>query len=246
MRTKKADYESRKDIILGIVVNEYIKTVSPVSSGLIAQDYPLDVSPATVRNILAELEEEGYLTHPHTSAGRMPTQMGYRYYVDNLMNEIKLLEGEQARIKTEYDQGRKDLEKVLEKTSQMVSDITHYTSIISVDGIPDKVFLHGTSYVVGYPDMQDIQKIREILSTLEEKERLLSVINRHLQKRIQIYIGHEMACSNIGECCSLAVSQYRLPAGTSGRIAVLGPTHMDYQRVVSTLDYLTEYLNRAL
>ena len=98
---KQSDIQSRKDRILGIVVSQYIKTITPVGSHFITEEFNLDVSPATVRNILAELEEEGYLTHPHTSAGRLPTQRGYRYYVDHLMNEIQLLEEEKKRIQLE-------------------------------------------------------------------------------------------------------------------------------------------------
>src|SRR5439155_20979111 len=120
-------------------------------------------------------------------------------------------------------------EKVLEKTSEVISDITNYTSIISLDGRRDKIFCRGTSFVVGYPEYQDLNKVQNILATLEEKERLLEIINRDLAQKIQIYIGHELACSNI-EGCSLAVSRYQFHNGPSGRIAVLGPTRMNYQR----------------
>src|SRR6185295_8602854 len=128
-----------------------------------------------------------YLTHPHTSAGRIPTQLGYRYYVDHLMHEIRLLEEEQQRINGEYERGMQDLEKVLEKTSQVISDITHYTSIISIDGRRDKIFCRGTSFVVEYPEVQDMQKVREILTTLEHKENLMEIINRDLANKIDIY-----------------------------------------------------------
>jgi len=245
MALTHSDYKQRKDMVLGITVNEYIKTITPVSSGYIAKAYKLDLSPATIRNILAELEHDGFLTHPHTSAGRIPTQEGYRYYVDNLMNEIKLLEEEQARIKAEYAREIKDLEEVMEKTSQVVSDVTQYTSIITVDGWNDRLFCKGTSYVVGYPETQDLQKIRNILSALEEKERILDILNQRIDHKIQIYIGHEIALTNI-ENCSLAVSEYRMRKGPSGRIAVLGPTRMNYSRVVSTLDYLTEVMSELM
>ena len=128
---KEAIYKQRKDTVLGIVVNAYIKTMTPVSSSYIVDEHHLDLSPATIRNILAELEEDGFLTHPHTSAGRLPTQKGYRYYVDNLMNQIQLLEEEKFRIKHEYEKEMRDLEAALEKTSQVISELTHYTSIIS-------------------------------------------------------------------------------------------------------------------
>jgi len=243
MVAKHSDIQIRKDRILAIVIGRYIKTVSPVGSQYITEEHDLDVSPATVRNILADLEEEGYLMHPHTSAGRMPTQQGYRYYVDHLMDEIQLLEGEKRRITQEYKHHARQLEDLVEKTSQVISDLTHYTSIVSLDdGDEYKIICKGTSYVVGYPDSTDIVKIQAILKILEEKERLMELINRTLDKKIEIYIGHEMALKDM-DSCSLAISHFEKD-GMKGRIAVLGPTRMQYDRVVSTLEYISQILSR--
>ena len=178
MGPRKTDYRERRDLVLGIVVDQYIKTISPVSSAFISEQFPVDLSSATVRNILVELEEDGYLTHPHTSAGRVPTQGGYRYYVDHLMHQIQLLEEEKARIKAEYQQDVVVLEHLLENTSEVVSEVTNYTSIISVDGWDHKIFCRGTSRVVQYPESQDLVKIQYILNALEEKESILEIINR--------------------------------------------------------------------
>ena len=227
MTSRLVDVRARKDKILGITIDQYIKTVSPVSSMFLATEYNLELSPASIRNILAELEEDGYLTHPHTSAGRIPTQMGYRYYVDHLMDEIQLLEEEKQRIKAEVDQNSMELEELLDKTSRVLSNTTHYTSIVSVDGWVNKVFCCGTSFIVDYPEYQDIKKIGNILTALDEKEQLLGIINQDLAKKINIYIGHEMACSEINSC-SLVVSRYKSREGTTGRLAVLGPTPINY------------------
>ncbi len=243
--TRKPDYRERRDTVLGIVVDQYIRTITPISSGFIAQEYRLDLSPATIRNIMAELEEQGYLTHPHTSAGRVPTPQGYRYYVDHLMHEIQLLEEEKERIKSEYYENVMELEDLLSKTSEVISDLTHYTTIISIDGFPHKIFCRGTSFVVEHPEFQDLAKIKNVLQALEQKEKILEVINRDLQKKIEIYIGHETACSPIVGC-SLAVAKYQKENGPSGRLAVLGPTRMDYEKVVSTLDYISELMNELL
>lgn len=242
MTPKKPDYQKRKDSILAIVVDEYIKSVTPVGSQFIAEEYSLDLSSATIRNILSELEEEGYLTHPHTSAGRLPTQSGYRYYVDNLMDEIKLIEEEKDRIQAEYHTKVRELEAILVKTSEVISDVTHYTSIVSIDGRTDKIFCRGTSFVAEFPEFHDFERIKHILSILEEKERLLQVINRSLERKIEIFIGQEIACSDIDNC-SLVVSRYSKQGGPSGRLAVLGPTRMDYERVVSTLDYFSDLIS---
>src|ERR1035437_1417910 len=243
MAAKHSDIQLRKDRILAIVISRYIKTVAPVGSQYITEEHDLDVSPATVRNILADLEEEGYLTHPHTSAGRMPTEQGYRYYVDHLMHEIQLLEEEKRRISHEYKRHVNQLEDLMEKTSQVISDLTHYTSIVSLDdGDGHKIICKGTSYVVGYTENTDILKIQAILNILEEKERLMELINRALENRIKIYIGHEMALKDM-ESCSLAISRFEKD-GVKGRIAVLGPTRMQYDRVVSTLEYISQILSR--
>ncbi len=241
MVSKNSEIEARKDRILSIVIGQYIKTTAPVGSQVITDKYRLDLSPATVRNILAELEEEGYLTHPHTSAGRVPTAQGYRYYVDHLMREIELLEEEKHHIEHECRQYRHKLEQLIEKTSQALSDLTHYTAIVSIDGWESKLILKGTNYVVGYPQEVDILKIQAILRILEEKEKLLALINRDLDKRIEIYIGHEIALKEM-ENCSLAVSRFEKD-GVSGRIAVLGPTRMQYDRVVSALEYISDLLS---
>ena len=89
-----------------------------------------------------------------------------------------------------------------------------------------------------------MENIAKILHTLEEKERILKVINRNLEQRIHIYIGHEMAMKEM-ESCSLAVSVFKKKGGPSGRIAILGPTRMDYERVVSALDYVTDLMREV-
>lgn len=241
MAPRKTDFQQRKDIVLGYVVEQYIKNLNPVGSAFLAKECHLDWSSATIRNILAELEVEGYLMHPHTSAGRIPTQYGYRYYVDHLMHEIQLLEDEKKHIHEEYLQNVDELEKLIDKTSRILSEVTHYTSIISVDGWGNKIVYRGISHVVGCPEMKDIQKIQNLLKLLDEKQRILDVLNRDLQNKVEIYIGQEIACKEI-ESCSLAVCGYRTKNGPSGRIAVLGPTSMDYERVVSALDYITELI----
>jgi len=102
---------------------------------------------------------------------------------------------------------------------------------------------------MGYPDYQDINKdigkIKKILAALDEKERLLEIINRQLAKKVDILIGQEIKCSDI-DGCSLVVSKYTSKNGTSGRIAILGPTRMDYRRVVSAVGYFRQLMEETL
>ena len=241
----RIDPHQRKDIVLGMVVQHYIHTTVPVSSAYIADEYEQDISSATIRNILAELEDDGYLTHPHTSAGRVPTERGYRYYVDFLMQEIQLLDGERGQVQKEYERGVEELENLVEKTTRVLTELTHCTSIVMVEGWPYQYVCRGTGYLAASVGAQDMQKMVAILQTLDEKERVLAVLRRDLDKKIKIYIGQETDCAAF-DGCALAVSRFETRRGPSGRLAVLGPARMDYQRVISSLEYVSQLMHEAM
>ena len=237
------DRTQRRNMILSASINAYINSAAPVSSEWLAQDFNL--SSATVRNIFAELEEDGYLTHPYTSAGRIPTDKGYRYYVDFLMSQIELLDNEKKSIINEYKNKIARLEDVLEKTSEIISTITHYAGIVSLLEWEGKFFYRGLSYILEQPEFQDSEKIRLLIKMLEEKKRLLDIINRDFNETTKVYIGSEIGCPEI-DTCSLVVSTYRRGRKQNGRLAVLGPRRMNYDYIIPALDFISQVLSETL
>lgn len=123
------ELDARKATILEAVVNEHIDTAQPVGSGSVAHHAELEVSPATVRSEMVALEREGYLVQPHTSAGRIPTDKGYRYFVDHLEAGV-LGRAQQAQVKQFFARVRGEVEDVLEQTSTLLSRLTSYTSVV--------------------------------------------------------------------------------------------------------------------
>lgn len=122
--------DDRKASILRAVVQEYIETAQPVGSGRIAQAPGVDVSSATVRNEMALLETEGYLVQPHTSAGRIPTEKGYRHFVDTI-GSPGALSGEHARqVSSFFRAAHGELESMLEATSRLLSGVTAWTGVV--------------------------------------------------------------------------------------------------------------------
>src|SRR5438067_3131978 len=117
--------ENRKRKLLQAVIYHYIRTAKPVGSQVIVDKYNFGMSSATVRNLLVELEKEGYLNQPHTSAGRIPTDKGYRFYVDSLLEVQTLASSEEERIKHEYSARTKELEDLMISTSHMLSSLSH-------------------------------------------------------------------------------------------------------------------------
>ena len=131
MRVLKPEVaQDRKDKILNWVVYNYVSTGRPVSSELIAEEGRFSVSSATIRNILKELETEGYLFQPHTSGGRIPSDKGYRAYVDNIVRMQRLAAGEKERLEREYDSRVEQLDGFLKHTSRMLSDMSQWAGFV--------------------------------------------------------------------------------------------------------------------
>ncbi len=122
--------DERKAAILRAVVKEYIHTAQPVGSSHLARASDLDVSSATIRNELAALEREGYVDQPHTSAGRIPTEKGYRFYVDTLQAPGSLEPAQRQQGKAFFAQAHGELEQMLTETSRLLSDLTDHTAVI--------------------------------------------------------------------------------------------------------------------
>jgi heat-inducible transcriptional repressor len=132
----------RRQAVLGLVVRQYITTAIPVGSKTIVEQYGLGVSSATIRNEMAYLEEQGYLTHPHTSAGRVPTEKGYRYFVERLMGEAELPLAEQRTIRHQFHQARLDLEQWMRLAAAVLARTAHSTSLIAAPAVAQCRFKH--------------------------------------------------------------------------------------------------------
>jgi heat-inducible transcriptional repressor len=115
----------REEQILGAVIRTYVETAEPAGSRTVAKRYGLGVSPATIRNAMADLEEKGFLFHPHTSAGRIPTDQAYRYYVDTLMQPVRIPAAEQRRVRRELEEeGQGPLERLIRRSIQVLGLVT--------------------------------------------------------------------------------------------------------------------------
>ncbi len=121
--------DKRKKEILQAVIDEYINTAEPVSSATLVNKYGLDYSSATVRNELAELEDNGYLDKPHTSSGRVPSEKGYRFYVDELINDEDISLEEIKYIQNKLSTKVNEIEDLTKIATTTLSEITHYTTV---------------------------------------------------------------------------------------------------------------------
>lgn len=136
------DLNERAKKVLQAVIDSYIQTGSPVGSAALAKAYDFNVSSATLRNIMAELEEQGFLTHPHTSAGRIPTDRGYRYYIDTLIS----FERDATEIQEQIGQAETlqsdDIQQLMEEASQFLARLSHHTGVVVAPAEPEGEYKH--------------------------------------------------------------------------------------------------------
>jgi heat-inducible transcriptional repressor len=132
----------REDIILKAIVEEFVRVVGPVGSRTITKKIPLELSSATIRNVMSDLEDMGYLYQPHTSSGRIPTTTGFRYYVERLMQLMYIEEEEKESISSKVDQIKTDMLEVLKGTSRILSDRIQHACVVLAPGPGHLVLKH--------------------------------------------------------------------------------------------------------
>lgn len=219
----------RQAYILSAIINEYVETAQPVASKLIADKYDLGISPATVRNDMALLEDLGLLRQPHTSSGRVPTEDGYRLYL-KLMTPTKKSSN---KIKAPLRHALMDTEDAKQQMRQMAKAIVQLSGETAFASIED-----GWRYYTGFtelfqkPDFQDLESLRALSQVVDRFDEVMKDIFTQVDSDVNIFIGRE---NPISEQMATVVVKYQLPQGLSGVIGLTGPIRMDYDKNINLL-----------
>jgi heat-inducible transcriptional repressor len=225
----------RQAQVLSAIVETYADTAAPVGSLSLAQ--ALRVSPATVRAEMAELERQGYIRQPHTSAGRVPTDKGYRTYVNSLKPEVSR---RSADAIVRQIQGSGEAEQAVKNAAQSLAVATRNLSIATW---LDHIHRFGLSNLFSHPEFQSGQQAFEIA-------RLLDYLPEYLDEifpggsRVSILIGSENPIGKAAGATSI-IGRVQTPYGQSF-IGIIGPTRQDYSRVVGLVGFVSEKLEEAL
>jgi heat-inducible transcriptional repressor len=332
----------RQLLILQVIVDDFIRSAQPVGSRSLSKKNEISFSSATIRNEMADLEELGFIEKTHTSSGRVPSEKGYRYYVDHLLPPQVLNQKDISIIQSIFAEKIYEFEKIIQKSAKILSDLTNYTSIVlgpavsinklkkiqiiplntetavaifvtdtghvenrtfylpsAIDvsdlektvnilnerlaGVPleelnnkiykevamllkqhihnydfmlqtisdsfkmtanEKLFFGGKTNMLSQPEFHDVSKIRNLLTMIDQEEWLYDLI-REDSEGIYVKIGRENKNSAM-ENCSLITATYSVGAEQLGTIAILGPTRMEYSRVISLLKILSRDLTDVL
>ncbi len=349
---------ARGRIILSAIINEHLKTGEPIGSKIIAEKFAnaSGLSSASIRSVMSDLEDFGLVEQPHTSAGRIPTDKGYRFYVDNLLGVLQLSNDDLSLINKELGLNELDSsvapDRLMERTSQLLSALSQNVGIVvtpslakdrlqhiefvnlsdkrilvvlvsapnivhnkiirlnetfsneqldrtsnylnarfsgkslaeirteilklmheetslfdkllqtamilcsqsieSEDDNRGEVYVGGTSNILTKPDFADLERLRELIRTIEEKTRLVQILTEcierdpSLKNDVQVIIGSENSASSLKNC-TLITAPYRVGSGdTIGTLSVLGPTRIEYARTISIVTYVASMLEKMM
>ncbi|WP_040207927.1 heat-inducible transcriptional repressor HrcA [Neobacillus jeddahensis] len=332
----------RQLLILQVIVDDFIRSAQPVGSRSLSKKEEISLSSATIRNEMADLEELGYIEKTHTSSGRVPSEKGYRYYVDHLLSPQDLNQQDIAIIQSIFAERIFEFEKIIQRSAKILSELTNYTSIVlgpdvsinklkkiqiiplneetavaifvtdtghvenrtfslpaTVDasdiektvnilndrlsGVPlenlndkiykevamllrqhihnydfmlhtildsfkmpltEKLFFGGKTNMLSQPEFHDVAKVRSLLTMIDQEEWFYNLI-RTGSAGIHVKIGTENNNSAMDNC-SLITASYSVGSEKLGTIAILGPTRMEYSRVISLLQFLSRDLTTVL
>ena len=229
-----SDLTTRQTQLLKAVVEEYIKTAKPVGSENLAEKCNLQVSPATVRNEMARLIERGFLKQPHTSAGRVPSSLGLRTYLNHLMEEVAVPVLQEVAIKQRLWQERFEFEKLLRKAALALAEITGYLAVVSTsDG---HVFSSGAANVLEHPEFYDIDVTRSILNLIDHEELLFEIFSKASgEGQVHVLIGEELGNARLVEI-AFVFSRFETNK-RSGYLTVIGPSRLEYAKVIPVIKY---------
>ncbi len=228
----------RQTQILKAIIEEYIATAEPVASEQLEKKYSLGVSPATIRNEMSALSEEGLLKQPHTSAGRVPTPMALRFFIDNLMQEKALSVAEEVSAKEKVWDSRFDFNRLMHQASLALAQQTKNLSIVATD--TGDVYYAGASYILDMPEFFDIDVTRTVLSLLDQQNRLSQLFfeKAYSEDPVHIVFGTDLGWPYF-DPVGMAFVHFNAGRDRKGSLAVVGPCRMDYPRIIPTLRYFS-------
>lgn len=247
--TPPAVLSDRQQDILKAIVTEYVRSATPVGSSDLATLYDVGVSPATIRNDMGVLEAAGYLRQPHTSAGRIPTELGYQTYVEGMLaggpvfkRQRSMLERRMARIRRHY-------ELVVRETAELLAELTEQGAIAQTGSRTER---SGLSNLVKLPELKDDDIASAVAEAFDRPHEIVQHLMLSRQDArvvpvpggapVEVFIGAQTGLGRVP--LAVLCSTIELEPGREGHLLIIGPSRMHYSRNVAMLSYVSRLLSR--
>jgi len=232
----------RQELILKLVVDAYLASGRPVPSKVIAEEPGVEWSASTVRAELAALEAAGYLTHPHTSAGRVPTELGYRRHVDLMMAAGG--PSADAAVELELSRLRREIDDAMRETTSALAQVTDLMALVTAPPLGETLYMHGVSRLLSAEHLADLPHVDELMGALEGRAAVLGVLRSALEEQsVFLWIGGENPQPEL-RSVSVVGANYGLGHRNLGAVGVVGPLRMDYATAIASVRGAARQLSR--
>jgi len=251
----------RQQKVLYNVIKIYVETAEPVGSRVLQHNCFKEISPATIRNDLSALEEQGYLMHTHTSSGRVPTEQGYILYIDKLMEVYAMTKKEKVLIDHLSRSLETDMHNIMDKTLGVMSTMFNNLSICQSNFAEDIVLklkermqsdqfhndfkIRGLNKIINEPEFETTERLKNILSVVDDNSKLTEVFKESGEKKVNIRIGSEIGVKELQDCAVVtkSVTYQDKPVISLG---LIGPMRMRYSKAISVLDEISQIIDHTL
>lgn len=232
----------RQGLILRLVVDSYLGSAKPVASKEIAERPEVEWGASTVRAELAALEAAGYLTHPHTSAGRIPTDAGYRRYVDVLV--ASGAPAADTRVELELSRLRREVDDAMRQTTTALAQVTDLMALATAPPHGETLYVHGIARLLSEAHFADLPRVDELMTALEGRADVLDMLRSALEEHsVFCWIGEENPQPEL-RTVSVVGANYGLGHRNLGSVSVVGPLRMDYAVAISSVREAARELSR--
>ena len=234
---------ARQQEILAAIIEEYTDSAVPVGSKILVEKYGFDLSPATIRNDMVTLEKDGFLYQPHISAGRIPTDKGYKYFVEEIMGDAELSLADQKKLQTELLKLKAQHQRLSRTTAKLLSGMSGNLAISTME----KEFSDfGIRELLEKPEFQEVDEFCKIVEALDYIDENVDFILKNVKEgETKIFIGKDNPIKGINNC-SMVVSPYTTKSGDKGVLAIIGPKRMKYAENKSLLNYVRKLLSASV
>jgi len=224
--------DKRKELILSTIIKEHIKSGAPVGSSILVEKYKLDISPATVRNEMMALEEEGYIIQPHTSAGRIPTEKAYNLYLSNL----KTKKFTQSEVKGLNEILHNKEERDMKEAAKLIASISGNAVFWAFHR--HNLYYTGVANLFQQPEFAQINLIYDISTIIDKIDEIVDSIFPKIEIGRHVVVGSQ---NPFGNLFSTVLVKYKYKENT-GLVGIVGPMRMDYEKNIAIADYVNEKL----
>jgi len=235
-----ADLTERQIAILKALVDEYIETAQPISSDTLERKYNLNVSPATIRNEMVQLSKEGYLKKTHASSGRVPTSMGLKFYVRNLLKPKDISVADEVAVKEKIWDYRQEVNRLIHQATIELARRTGALAIaIDTD---DQFYWAGVANILDFPEFWDIDLTHSLLSLLDESSFWENLVSRVSEEApVHVLLGDDFGVDYL-EPCGFVFSRLNIGDKKNGIIGVIGPCRFAYGHIIPMVNYFSRLI----